>query len=77
MAMFTAELDQTIAAVASAPGGAGRGIVRVSGVEAVALVDKVFASTETDEEPASKISYRATGTITIPDFPPVLTDAWA
>jgi tRNA modification GTPase len=76
MAMFTAELDQTIAAVASAPGGAGRGIVRVSGVEAVALVDKVFASTETDEEPASKISYRATGTITIPDFPPVLTDAW-
>jgi tRNA modification GTPase len=76
MAMFTAELDQTIAAVASAPGGAGRGVVRVSGAEAVALVDKVFASTETDEEPASKISYRATGTITIPDFPPVLTDAW-
>jgi len=74
--MFTAELDQTIAAVASAPGGAGRGIVRVSGVEAVALVDKVFASAETDGEPASKISYRAAGTITIPDFPPVLTDAW-
>lgn len=74
--MFTAELDQTIAAVASAPGGAGRGIVRVSGVEAVALVDRVFASTETGDGPASKISYRATGTITIPDFPPVLTDAW-
>jgi len=74
--MFTAELDQTIAAVASAPGGAGRGIVRVSGVEAVALVDRVFASTETGDGPASKISYRATGTVTIPDFPPVLTDAW-
>ena len=74
--MFTAELDQTIAAVASAPGGAGRGIVRVSGVEAVALVDQVFASSETADEPASRISYRSTGTVTIPDFPPVPTDAW-
>lgn len=74
--MFTAELDQTIAAVASAPGGAGRGIVRVSGVEAVALVDQVFASSETADEPASRISYRATGTVTLPNFPPVPTDAW-
>jgi len=74
--MFIAELDQTIAAVASAPGGADRGIVRVSGAEAVAVVDQVFASCETAGEPASRISYRATGTVTIPDFPAVPTDAW-
>ncbi len=74
--MFTAELDQTIAAVASAPGSAGRGIVRVSGVDAVALVDQVFVPSETGGEPASTISYRAAGAVTVSDFPPVPTDAW-
>ena len=74
--MFTAELDQTIAAVASAPGGAGRGIIRVSGVDAVVMVDQVFASSETIGEPATRISYRESGTVTIPDFPAVTADAW-
>jgi tRNA modification GTPase len=39
-------LDDTIAAIATAPGGAARGIVRISGLEAIAIVRKVFAPTE-------------------------------
>lgn len=42
--MFDA--DETIAAVASAPGGAVRGIVRVSGTRAVACVDALLADAE-------------------------------
>lgn len=74
--MFTAELDQTIAAVASAPGGAARGIVRVSGADAVATVGQVFEAGETAEPPASQISYRQSGTVRLPDFPSVQCDAW-
>src|SRR5687768_13991443 len=39
---MTFPLDDTIAAVASAPGGAGRGIVRMSGPHAVACLQKCF-----------------------------------
>jgi tRNA modification GTPase len=74
--MFTAELDQTIAAVASAPGGAERGIVRVSGANAVDMVGQVFEPGESAESPASQISYRQSGTVRLPDFPPVHCDAW-
>ena len=35
-------LDDTIAAIASAPGGGVRGIVRISGVDCAAVVGKVF-----------------------------------
>jgi tRNA modification GTPase len=74
--MFTAELDQTIAAVASAPGGAGRGIVRVSGVDAVALVCQIFEVSEIGVERASQISYRESGIVQLIGFPPVSTDVW-
>lgn len=74
--MFTAELDQTIAAVASAPGGAGRGIVRVSGADAVALVGQIFDTTENGAERASQISYRESGAVRLPGYPPVASDAW-
>lgn len=74
--MFTVELDQTIAAVASAPGGAGRGIVRVSGADAVALVCQIFEASENGVEHASQISYRESGIVQLIGFPPVLTDAW-
>jgi tRNA modification GTPase len=74
--MFTAEFDQTIAAVASASGGAGRGIVRVSGEAAVTLVVRIFESSESDGGSASHISYRETGAVRLPDFPPVQCDAW-
>jgi tRNA modification GTPase len=74
--MFTAELDQTIAAVASAPGSAGRGIVRVSGVDAVALVGQIFDVSENVAGRASQISYRERGAVRLSGFPPVLSDAW-
>ena len=74
--MFTAELDQTIAAVASAPGGAARGIVRVSGPDALELVGQVFEPCETEACSASRVSYRESGTVRIPEFPPVDCDAW-
>ncbi|MGZ0169540.1 MAG: tRNA modification GTPase [Planctomycetales bacterium] len=74
--MFTAELDQTIAAVASAPGGAGRGIVRVSGGDALAMVAQIFEPSETALASASQISYRQSGAVRLPDFPLVQSDAW-
>jgi tRNA modification GTPase len=37
-------LDDTIAAIATAPGGAARGIVRISGPDAIAIVEKVFSA---------------------------------
>lgn len=40
-------LDDTIAAIATALGGAARGIVRISGPEAIGVVKKMFAPTET------------------------------
>ena len=39
-------LDDTIAAIASAPGGALRGIVRVSGANCLEVTERVFKSTE-------------------------------
>jgi tRNA modification GTPase len=38
------DLDDTIVAVASAPGGAERGVVRISGPEALTCVSKCFAA---------------------------------
>jgi tRNA modification GTPase len=40
------QLDDTIGALATAPGGAGRGVIRVSGPAAVASVDGVFRPTD-------------------------------
>src|SRR4051812_11218394 len=38
--------DDTICAIASAPGGAGRGIVRISGQAAVSIAAQSFEATE-------------------------------
>ena len=35
-------IDDTIAAIATAPGEAGIGIVRISGEKAIELIDKIF-----------------------------------
>jgi tRNA modification GTPase len=40
------QLDDTIGALATAPGGAGRGVIRVSGPAAAASVDDVFRPTD-------------------------------
>jgi tRNA modification GTPase len=66
------DLDQTIAAIASAPGGAGRGIVRVSGSEAVLVVGRLFDMPETADGPAG----RCRGGIQLAGFPTVEADAW-
>jgi tRNA modification GTPase len=65
-------LDQTIAAIASAPGGAGRGIVRVSGAEAVSVVGRLFDLLET----ADGLAGRCRGGIQLAGFPTVEADAW-
>lgn len=44
-----ADVDDTIVAISSAPGGGARGIVRVSGPEALATVKRVFAPHATSE----------------------------
>ncbi|HEY2882005.1 MAG TPA: GTPase [Pirellulales bacterium] len=46
--MFT--LDDTIAAVATAPGGAARGIVRISGPDAVSIVRRCFFAGDSTEQ---------------------------
>src|SRR5262245_30058535 len=45
---MTFDLDDTIAAIATAPGGALRGIVRVSGSSTVAIVSRIVALTAAD-----------------------------
>jgi tRNA modification GTPase len=45
-------------------------------VDAVALVGQIFDASENGAEHASQISYRESGTVRLPGFPPVLTDAW-
>src|SRR5512139_2734099 len=45
--------DDTIAAIASAPGGAARGIVRVAGAECVAVVSRVFEPQPAERQLAS------------------------
>ena len=37
-------IEDTIAAIATAPGDAGIGIIRISGLEAEAFADKIFRS---------------------------------
>ena len=74
--MFTAELEQTIAAVASASGGAGRGIVRVSGLKAVSLTRGICDSIEESDQTSGGASYRAAGAVRIPGFPAVRADIW-
>lgn len=49
---MTYDVEDTIAAIASPPGGAARGIVRLSGPRAVACVERVFRP-DGDVEPAT------------------------
>jgi tRNA modification GTPase len=48
---MTFDLDDTIAAIASPPGGARRGIVRVSGPKCIACIEQVFCSSEGTQLP--------------------------
>lgn len=48
------DLDDTIAAIATGPGGSGIGIVRMSGKDALAVADKVFVSKDGKKPPTFK-----------------------
>ena len=55
---MTLDLDDTIVAIASAPGGALRGIVRLSGPESAACVATVFHPTDETPNPADPSTKR-------------------
>ncbi|HEY2148333.1 MAG TPA: hypothetical protein VGH32_10375 [Pirellulales bacterium] len=57
-------IDDTIAAIASAAGGAARGIVRISGPEAVPIVAKLF--TPAKDDPDNPSSSAALADLRIP-----------
>ncbi len=61
------DLDDTIAAIASPPGPAERGIIRVSGTDVPAVVGLVFdADSAAIEWARTRIPRRYTGTLTLP-----------
>lgn len=62
----------TIAAIASAPGSGARGIIRISGADAVTAASRVLA----EIEPGSKRACRVRGLIRLPNFPEFAADAW-
>jgi tRNA modification GTPase len=64
---MTLSHETTIAAVASAAGGAARGIVRITGPAALDCVAKLFVAEDADESRYDAASVRR-GTLTLPDF---------
>ena len=60
------DLDDTIAAIASVPGGAARGIVRVSGPAAVECLARVFTASDAKDLPRSGPTRIFAGMIGLP-----------
>jgi tRNA modification GTPase len=58
-------IDDTIAAIATAPGGAARGIVRISGPDAPAMVQRFFAPTEPGVLSDLRTAMRVPGTLAV------------
>jgi tRNA modification GTPase len=56
-------LDDTIVAIATAPGGAARGIVRISGAEALAIVECFFEPREAGAIAGLKVATRVPGLV--------------
>jgi tRNA modification GTPase len=63
---MTLDLDDTIAAIASAPGGALRGILRLSGSAAVKIVETLFSAETVDHRISGKQSTCQRGTLLLP-----------
>ncbi|MBC8356472.1 MAG: tRNA modification GTPase [Planctomycetes bacterium] len=61
------QVDDTIAAIASAPGGSLRGIVRVSGPETLAVIAKCFRARSGLELSRVKAAERVPGTLSLND----------
>jgi len=59
------QVDDTIAAVASAPGGALRGIVRVSGPETIAIIARCFQASSRVDLAFLTVAQRIDGTVSI------------
>jgi tRNA modification GTPase len=57
--------DDTIAAIATAPGGAARGIVRISGPEAIAIVEKVFSPNQPTTSESLRAATRIPGIVSL------------
>ncbi|MCH7685897.1 MAG: tRNA uridine-5-carboxymethylaminomethyl(34) synthesis GTPase MnmE [Planctomycetes bacterium] len=58
---MTLQLDDTIAALASAPGPAARGIIRISGPDSKNFLEKVFQADTPDRWKSQKNAFRHTG----------------
>jgi tRNA modification GTPase len=73
------QLDDTIGALATAPGGAGRGIIRVSGPAAVASVDGVFRATDESRWKSARLASAHAGALCLSALEtpvPVLLYRW-
>lgn len=63
------DLQDTITAIASPPGPADRGIVRVSGPDTQAIVQQLFASDDSEQAwKSTRLPHRWPGSLTLPDF---------
>ncbi|WP_166820599.1 tRNA modification GTPase [Thalassoroseus pseudoceratinae] len=63
--------DDTIAALASPPGAALRGIVRISGPDVREAVSAIFHPDDEQRWQATRSSLRHPGQLTLPDLPPI------
>src|SRR3990172_2186292 len=54
MSLCLFDPDDTIAAIASAPSGAARGVIRMSGAKALSLVKRLFEAAEAHPKTASR-----------------------
>lgn len=61
MTHLAAATSETISAIASAPGGAARGIVRVSGSEALSAVEKCFTATDGEKLTSRRVATAVAG----------------
>ncbi len=66
LASHALDLDDTIAAIASAPGGALRGIVRISGPEAIVVAGRVFTVGDGNDLAALKKATLVSGQLRLP-----------
>ena len=70
--MTLSNLDETIAALGSAPGGAARGIIRISGEATQDILTKIFQPKNLASWNQAQQAGVHTGTISLPDSSPAI-----